>query len=136
MTEHFLNTLGVCAHDEHERGAGVPEVMEADIRKPGTYKERFEGAGDEVVAADGRADPRREYQVAISPEFDKLLALFHLAFAVFLEGFHGLGGKLHGTTAFRRLGSAEDGFAVFDAREGALYAQDAMIEVYVLPLEA
>ena len=122
MTEHFLNHLGVCAHDEHERGAGVPEVMEADIRKPGTYKERFEGAGDEVVAADGRADPRREYQVAISPEFDKLLALFNLVFAVFLEGFHGLGGKLHGTTAFRRLGGAEDGFAVFDAREGALYA--------------
>jgi hypothetical protein len=71
-----------------------------------------------------------------SRQFDKLLALFNLAFAVFLEGFHVLGGKLHGTTAFRRLGSAEDGFAVFDAREGALYAQDAMIEVYVLPLEA
>jgi hypothetical protein len=67
VTEHFLNTLGVCAHDEHERGAGVPEVMEADIRKPATYKVWLEGAGDEVVAADGRADPCREYQVAISP---------------------------------------------------------------------
>src|SRR5918994_5217966 len=38
-----------------------------------------------------------------SRQFDKLLALFNLAFAVFLEGFHVLGGKLHGTTAFRRL---------------------------------
>jgi hypothetical protein len=110
--------------------------MEADIRKPATYKEWLEGAGDEVVAADGRADPCREYQVTISPEFDKLRALFNLAFVVFLEGFHVLGGKLHGTTAFCRLGSAEDGFAVFDARGGAPYAQDAMIEVYVLPLEA
>src|SRR5215204_351594 len=110
--------------------------MEADIRKSGTHKERLEGAGDEVVTADGCADPGREYQVASSPEIDKLLALFNLAFAVFLEGFHGLGGKLYGTTTFRRLGGAEDGFAVFDAREGALYAQDAMVEVYVLPLEA
>jgi hypothetical protein len=46
----------------------VTQVVEADVGKPCTLKQRFEGPGYEVVAAHGRAYPRGEHEAVILPE--------------------------------------------------------------------
>ncbi len=53
---------------EHERGEGVPKVVESDIRQAGALEERLVGAAVEVVAAHDGADgktPSNRTQFAI-----------------------------------------------------------------------
>ena len=54
---------------EHERGEGVPKVVESDIRQAGALEERLVGAAVEVVAAHDGADGKTPSNRTQSPIF-------------------------------------------------------------------
>ena len=49
MTEEFLHDLGVYAPAQEQRGARMPEVVEADLREPCPLQKRLEGTLYEVL---------------------------------------------------------------------------------------
>ena len=92
VTERLLNHFGVGADREHQGGAGVTQVVEADVWESGASKQRLEGPVHEVVATHGRTQPRRKDEIVILLEPEEGLPLLNLAFSVPLQGFCGLGG--------------------------------------------
>jgi hypothetical protein len=76
VSEQLLNDLGMDSPAKEQRGAGVPEVVEAYLGQSGPIKERFEGALDEVLGVEGRADPRGEDQAVIFVETSESHLLF------------------------------------------------------------
>ena len=54
MTQEFLDELGMLVLGEQDRGAGVPEVVEADLGHIGLFQERLEGAVHQVVSVHRR----------------------------------------------------------------------------------
>ena len=63
VAEELLHKLDVDAPAEKQRGARVPQVVETDVGQTRPLQERLEGAGDQVRARYGRAEPGREHKV-------------------------------------------------------------------------
>jgi len=56
MSEHLRDYLRVDVLREQERGAGVPETVEADLREPGALEEPGEVPVSEVRGVDYAPD--------------------------------------------------------------------------------
>jgi hypothetical protein len=65
VPQQLLHHLGVYAAPEQGRGAGVPEVVETDLREPGLLEEWLEGAIHKVLRVDERTNIGDEDQAAI-----------------------------------------------------------------------
>src|SRR5215204_5559610 len=64
VPQKLLNELWMSALREQQGGAGVPEVMEADVRQSGPPQKGLEGAVTEVRWVDGGAVLRGEDEAA------------------------------------------------------------------------
>lgn len=106
VAQALLRHLGVNALREHQGGAGVAQVVKANVRQSCPLQERFEGAVDEILGIYGCADGGGEHKgvVLVACAEDELL--LRLELPVLLEDFRGLGAEPDGAS-FRVLGRQE-----------------------------
>ena len=53
MGKKFLDQLGMVTAREEQRGAGVPEIVEADVRQPGPLEKWLKRSPGYVVGVQG-----------------------------------------------------------------------------------
>ena len=68
VPQHLRDQLQLLPVLEHERGEGVPKVVEPDVRQTGPPRKRFVGAAVEVVVAHDGADSGGEDESKVAPE--------------------------------------------------------------------
>ena len=92
MPEDLLDNLGVFALLKHERGEGVPEIVEAHFfGQAGLLQERLEVPLDKALPTHGGALRGGEDEVLIVPDTGVAQPFFRLTLAVGLEGLDGHG---------------------------------------------
>ncbi len=94
---------------EHERRAGVSQIVETDLGEAHASKEWLEGAGDEIAAIDGGSNLGGEDQPVFLPEAVKTWLLLALKLAVSPQSLYGLARHPDATLSFGGLRSAEEG---------------------------
>src|SRR5688500_10708092 len=113
---------------------GLTSLDRSSVAQLGALDERVEGAVAEVGGVDGGAALGGEDEAARLVEGSQPLHLLGLAGEVGSEGRYGVRGKPEGAPALGGLGFAED-VCFVGVGEGAAHAQEAALEVYVIPLE-
>ncbi len=68
VAEHLLDYLGVFTPGEHKRREAVAQRVERDVWQIRLPEQRLEGAPEDVVAVEGRANQRGEHEAVILPE--------------------------------------------------------------------
>lgn len=68
VPEYLLHDLGMNAAAQEQRGARVPQIVEADEWQAGTLEDRLEAAAVYVGRFERRADLRRENEILILVE--------------------------------------------------------------------
>jgi hypothetical protein len=107
VAQKLLNELGIYTLFQQERGAGVPQVVEAGaLREPGALERSLESAV-EVAAGQGSADAGGEHKSLLLPEPSLLYPLLKLALTVLSESQRSLAGEPD-APALAGLGSLED----------------------------
>ena len=89
VAQKFLHELGVDAAGEQDRGARVPEVVEADRRQARALQGPLERAVGQQVGAEEAAGAIGEDETAILPESTDLEPLDVLGGSVALESLDG-----------------------------------------------
>ncbi len=112
----------------------MPKVVEAYLRQPRAFEERFEPARGEVAAVEGRARLGDEYESVLLPQGASLVYLLQLALQVALEGFRGGPGQAYTPTATLRFGGGQSRTSPCRGQR-APYLQRPGFEVDVVPLE-
>src|SRR5215211_2229353 len=120
---------------EQQGGAGVPEVMEANVRQSGPPQKRLEGAVTEVRWVDEGAVLRGEDEAAGLVEGTHPFHLRYLSLKVASQGVCGDGGESDATAALGGLEITQNCFATLSDK-GVSQAEQAALKVHVLPLEA
>jgi hypothetical protein len=85
VPEHLRNELQLLSVLEHERGEGVSQIVEPDVRQTSFLQKRFVGAAVEVVAAHDGSDGRGEDESQVPPESPVAKPLLALPEAVGAE---------------------------------------------------
>ncbi len=75
VTKHLGDYLRVDVAGEQQRGAGVPEVVEADLREPGPLQQRLEAVLRDVAAVEELPDLRSEYKAPFSEYREPALSI-------------------------------------------------------------
>ena len=88
VPETLLGYFEVHALAEKERGAGVTEVVEADVGKTGAPEQGLEASVDDVLGVYRSPDLRGEDEVLILVEITHLELLLRLALPVALEDLY------------------------------------------------
>ena len=67
VPKHLGDHLGVHVHGEQERGASVPEVVEAYLRQARSPEQRLEAVSGDVLAGERRAALGGEDETVLTP---------------------------------------------------------------------
>ena len=102
--------------------------------RPARRSSWLEGAPEDVVAVEGRADGRGENEAGILPAPPLLELLFYLTLAVVTQGLRRPGRQPHAASLVA-LGRGEGG-AAFGGGERAPHLERALVQVDVAPLQA
>jgi hypothetical protein len=108
VPQHFRDYLRRDVLREQQRGAGMPEVVEAYRAEPGTPQERLEGAVSQVGGVDKRARRRGEDETARLVERAHAFHLLKLAREMSPERLYRSGGEPDGSPALLGLRLTED----------------------------
>ena len=103
MSQELLDELRVNVTAQQQRGAGVPEVVKADLRQPCPRQERRERTLAQVGRVNKSSDLAGEDEALILIEVAETLDVLHLAIEVLTQCPNRLFGKLDGTAALLRL---------------------------------
>jgi len=64
----FLYHLGMLSASEHKRREAVAQSMKRNVRESRTTEQRLERSAEDIVAVEGCAYQRSEYEAKIFPE--------------------------------------------------------------------
>jgi hypothetical protein len=134
MPQHLGDHLWVHVLGEQERGARVPEVVEAYLRQACPLEQGLEAAGSDVLAGERRAALRGEDETILAPQTARLVYLLQLTLQVASEGFQGSLRESHGAAAALGLRRGKDRAALRGGK-GAPHLQSPDLKVNVIPLE-
>jgi hypothetical protein len=134
VSQHLGDDLGIDVSRQEQRSARVPEVVEADGRKPGLPKERHEGPFPEVGGVYEGASLRGEDEPLILVEVADALHLLELTGEVIPESLYCRVREPHCSAASLDLGLTKVQAALATG-QGSLHPKEAFSQVYVFPLE-
>ncbi len=134
VSEHLRDQLQLLPVLKHERGKGVPKIVEPNVRQTSFLQERFVGAAMEVVAAHDGSGRGREDEAEVAPEPSVAKPLLVLPEAMPLQGLDGDREQLKAPAGggLRLLPYDRPTFVLGDR---AAHGQRSGLQVYVLPLE-
>lgn len=132
VSKELLNDLWVDASPQKQRGARMPEIMEADLRETRLPQQRLEGTLYEILGVEGRPVLGREDQAVIFVKVGESHPVLQLPPAVRLESRHRPRRKVDPPPAPLGLGLAHDVTATL-SHESAPHTQCASIQVRIVP---
>src|SRR5215208_3104386 len=118
---------------EQQSGAGVPEIVEADVRQPSTLEQGLKGAVTEIRGVDKGSALRGKDEAAGLVEGTHPFHLRKLPLEVASQGVCGGASESDAAAALGSLEIPKNRFAALSDK-GVSQAEQATLQVHVLPL--